>query len=373
MKRLLKPKLLLVLSALFLSLHIKAADFEYKGIYYDILPSTDLTVAVVSGEKTYSGEVVIPETVEYNNLIYKVVSIRASAFSECSGLTSIIMPSSITFIGINAFWGCSSLTSIQLPNISVIMAATFAECTGLTSITIPESVSKIESYAFYNCSSLVSFTIPNAVTMIQGGAFYECNNLKDFIIADGEKSIVISGSAFAGTHIESLYLGRNIENKYALVGQSELKTITIGNRVTAIPDTTFWCEDLKDIFVYASQPPFICETTFPPEVYRFATLHIPYDDLTGDWYTEGWKNFIYVLDDISLGVSSSYSADLRIYASSGSIIIDNALPGEQIAIYNTSGMLIKTLRITSCRMEVRLPSDRVYIVKSSGKTVRVSL
>ena len=57
----------------------------------------------------------------------------------------------------------------------------FADCTELTNISIPQSVTIIEQYAFYNCSSLTSVTIPTSVTSIGGYAFQninKCNNTK---------------------------------------------------------------------------------------------------------------------------------------------------------------------------------------------------
>ena len=72
---------------------------------------------------------------EYNGL--PVTSIGESAFSNCSGLTSITIPDSVTNIGTWAFYNCS----------------------GLTSITIPDSVTNIGMWAFDCCSSLTSVTI----------------------------------------------------------------------------------------------------------------------------------------------------------------------------------------------------------------------
>ncbi len=77
------------------------------------------------------------------------------AFSDCSGLTNISIPQTITTISSNAFYNCTGLTSIIIPNrANVIMDSAFHGCVGLTSITIPASVGKIESYAFEACSNL---------------------------------------------------------------------------------------------------------------------------------------------------------------------------------------------------------------------------
>ena len=54
----------------------------------------------------------------------------------------------------------------------------FYDCTSLTSVTIPDSVTSIGNYAFYDCTSLTSVTIPDSVTSIGDIAFYGCTALK---------------------------------------------------------------------------------------------------------------------------------------------------------------------------------------------------
>ena len=84
------------------------------------------------------------------------------AFSECTGLTSITIPASVTSIGEWAFYRCSNLATV-----------------------IFEEGSQLESigdYAFRECISLTSITIPASVTSIGGGAFYYCSNLATVII-----------------------------------------------------------------------------------------------------------------------------------------------------------------------------------------------
>ncbi|MBQ6166046.1 MAG: leucine-rich repeat protein [Muribaculaceae bacterium] len=77
------------------------------------------------------------------------------AFQDCRGLTSIVIPNSVTSIGYGAFFDCTGLTSIAIPNsVTAIDQAAFFDCTGLTSIIIPESVTSIGSEAFSGCTRL---------------------------------------------------------------------------------------------------------------------------------------------------------------------------------------------------------------------------
>ena len=127
----------LILSVFF-SISASAGVVEVDGIYYDI---SGTTATVTSGEKEYSGDIVIPESITFENSKYSVTSIGYCAFSGCSGLTSVTIPNSVTSIGYCAFSGCSGLTSVTIPNsVTSIGDWAFSYCIGLTSVTIPNSV-----------------------------------------------------------------------------------------------------------------------------------------------------------------------------------------------------------------------------------------
>lgn len=71
------------------------------------------------------------------------------AFSDCTSLTSINIPDSVTSIGYAAFYKCDSLTSINIPDcVTSIGKLAFYECKSLTCINIPQSVSNMEGNPF---------------------------------------------------------------------------------------------------------------------------------------------------------------------------------------------------------------------------------
>ena len=135
-----------------------------------------------------------------------VTSIGHSAFEGCSSLTSLTIPSSVTSIGESAFGDCSGLTSlIILSSVTRISREAFRYCSGLTSLIIPSSVTSIDEQAFWGCSGLTSLTIPSSVTSIGYAAFYDCSSLTSLTIPSSVTSI--DHNAFSGcSGLTSIYV-----------------------------------------------------------------------------------------------------------------------------------------------------------------------
>ena len=216
-----------------------AHDFVVDGIYYNITDATNKTVNVTYKGTSYSqysneytGDVVIPESVTNNGKTYSVTSIGGSAFSGCTGLTSIEIPNSVTSIGGYAFADCSGLTSIVIPNsVTTIGYSAFSYCTSLTCVVIPNGVTSIGEDAFYRCTGLTSVEIPNSVTSIGGSAFYGCSGLKSIEIPNSVTSI----------------------GDYAFYNCSGLTSIVIPNSVTTIGYSAFYgCSGLKTVVNFSN-------------------------------------------------------------------------------------------------------------------------
>ena len=199
----------------------------------------------------YSGKVVIPESVTYEGIDYKVTSIGNDAFF-LNTLTSITIPNSVTSIGDRAFCECSSLTSITIPNsVTTIGDVAFSGCKGLISVTIGNSVTSIGAWAFSECSSLTSITIPNSVTSIGDGAFDECLKLTSITIPNSVTSI--GDRAFGEcSSLTSITIPNSVTTigDYAFKSCTGLTSITIPNSVMSIGKEAFFgCSTLTSITI----------------------------------------------------------------------------------------------------------------------------
>ena len=249
-----------------LSLPMLAVEVEIDGINYDLNAEAKQATVIQKSSGGYSGEVVIPESVEHEGTSYSVTSIGHSAFQFCSGLTSVTIPNSVTSIGEYAFVACSGLTSVTIGNsVESIGKSAFNGCSGLTSVTIPNSVESIGYDAFNSCSGLTSVHISDIAAWCNiDFAFFTSNPLyyAHHLYLNGEevKDLVIPNSvtsigdyAFRGcSGLTSVTIGNSVTSigAEAFMGCSGLTSVTIPNSVTSIGDYAFsYCSGLTSVTI----------------------------------------------------------------------------------------------------------------------------
>ena len=99
--------------------------------------ATITAVAKDAGGTKPTGAVTIPSTLNGNTVTF----ISSTAFSGCTGVTSVTIPNTIT--AIDGFSGCTGLQSVSLPaNTTRIANSAFKGCWSLKSITIPANADR---------------------------------------------------------------------------------------------------------------------------------------------------------------------------------------------------------------------------------------
>ena len=249
------------------------------GFRYLLDSGTKTATLVPKTDGKYSGDIIIPEKVKGNDGVeYVVTSLGASCFKDCSGLTSITIPSSVTSLGESCFDGCRGLTSITIPSsVTSLGDYCFRYCWGLTSITIPSSVTSLGESCFFNCRGLTSITIPSSVTSLGKSCFSDCWRLTSITIpssvtslsescfsnCSGLTSITIPSSitslgesCFSGCRgLTSITIPSSITSlgKSCFYGCAALTSITIPSSVTSLGGSCFWnCSGLTSITIPSS-------------------------------------------------------------------------------------------------------------------------
>ena len=152
---------------------------------------------------------------------------------------SVVIPDGITRIGREAFYQCTEVTSITIPNSVTDIGSRAFQKSGLTSIMIPSSVTYIGEFAF-SIDTLTSFSVnPNNPSFCsKDGVLYNKDQTVLLVYPRGkaESSFIIPEGV---THIE----------KWAY-SEGNLMNISIPSSVESIGEGAFYgaISHLKDVY-----------------------------------------------------------------------------------------------------------------------------
>ena len=163
--------------------------FQSGDLLYSIISTNPPHVSVVGhvdGENA-QGELIIPETVNYEGVTYTVTEIGYEAFYQCSGLTgNLVIPSTVDTIMTRAFKNCSGFTGdLVIPNsVRHLGGGAFEWCYGFDgTLVLPEAIPAIYSYTFQGCTGLTgTLNIPSTVTSIGPAAFGYCTGFTGTLV-----------------------------------------------------------------------------------------------------------------------------------------------------------------------------------------------
>ena len=183
-----------------------------------------------------------------------VRSVGSNAFCS-SSVTSFVSTASLRSIDKYAFSGCDSLLEVVMPNTVTSMGVmAFEKCTNLKSVTLSNSLKRIGMLAFSRCG-LTSVTIPDAVSVIDEGAFYCCFSLRWVVFGARVESVALTGhtGAFA------------------------------------------FCDSLQAVACRSVVPPDLRHDTFSATVCSNATLFVPYQSYDAYLHHGEWGKFAHIV------------------------------------------------------------------------------
>lgn len=302
---------------------------------------TNVTLKVnMEDAASLNGELVIPTNYSDGVNSYQVTALGDKAFADCTGLTSVTIPSSVKAIGDKAFAGCTGLTTANIPaSVTSIGSGILAGCSNISTVTvdagnttyespegsnaivdkvshtliaacnatnmsnIPSSVTGIGASAFAG-TSLSSFNIPSNITSLGNNAFEGCTELSSFNIPSSVTSI--GTSILAGcTNIAILAVDANNtnydsrDNCNAIIEKATntllagCKSTVVPNTVTAIAQSAFaGCTGLTSAALPAAL------TSIGKEAFKgtgLTTVEIPYNvEAVGESSFEGCSGLVSV-------------------------------------------------------------------------------
>lgn len=330
-------------------------NFAFYGCenLYDVTLSEDLRIIGMSAFRYCRKlrKVKFPNTLEeiyYDAFAYtalqsvdfpeNVREIKDRAFSECEGLTQVIIPPSVKRLGANAFSACPNIvnfiiqdspTSLDVDN-RVEYIPTYAKnvyfgrnCS--LSVDSSESIEYGQYYTdpisvrtgmFETSSKLKKIIISGSVNEICGdfGNSLTQGKLECLIIKDSNTSLKISPKAFINFHVDTMYIGRNIvdNNNNNDIKYPDVSNLTLTGSIEDEPSSIYWsCKNLKvirlgenikscsgigskileSIIVEATIPPVIYGFAFDPSNYVKTHVQVPKGTLGLYQSADVWKDF----------------------------------------------------------------------------------
>ena len=132
-----------------------------------------------------------------------VTTVDATAFSGCTALQTVGIPSTLRDMGERPFEGCSSLTSFTVSADSSVYASVdgvlyskdlgtlvrYPSAAASAEFSVPEGTETISAGAFEHAGSLTTVEIPQSVTTIGAEAFLGCSGLRSVAIASQELTV----------------------------------------------------------------------------------------------------------------------------------------------------------------------------------------
>ena len=185
----------------------EVSNFESNDFKFELnkLKNSDGVCLIANPEKSYSGKIIIPETIDYKGTTYPVTVIAEKAFENCNSIDTVLLCKNIQVIGEEAFAN-SSLTYINLNGVQIIGNESFRNCNKMIDLTLHD-IQIVGDEAFSNCDSLRNITIQN-VQIIGDKAFKDCNSLRKVCIKDVQ---IIGNEAFKNCNMLNEVIKENVQ------------------------------------------------------------------------------------------------------------------------------------------------------------------
>ena len=182
-------------------------------------------------------DLVIPAT--YNGL--PVTVIGSNAFADCTHLTSVTLPDTITILEEYAFAWCHQLQSVNIPyGVTTIGRSAFVWCGSLAEIIIPTTATSIGDSAFHGCSKVTQIYIPANVDTIGSGVFAFCYDLAQ---------ITVDADNASYCDVDGILYTKDMTTLVCYPANKSGDTFTVPSGVTVLDYRAFMYSGLSEIIL----------------------------------------------------------------------------------------------------------------------------
>lgn len=232
---------------------------------------------------------------EFDNLYKKAQNYYGVQLAE---LTKMLLESDVEFLSSmtkipdKCFAGIKQLNQITIPDsVQSIGEFAFTDCTNLKHVDLPSKLLDVGYNAFSACG-LNSIRIPRSLEELGCGAFANCTNLTSLTFEEGSACKVIDDSAFEYCgKLKTVCLPESLEilRKYVFANCESLEDVTISSNVKTIYSTTFYnCVNLTNITILGSPTSFFGPVFETSPQLRTITINISKNEFISRWGSENW-------------------------------------------------------------------------------------
>lgn len=341
-----------------------------------------------SGYTKPTGTLIIPSTVVHDGVTYNVVAIGNDAFYNCSSITMLTIPNTVTQIGAEAFYQCQGLVWLTLPDSLLLMGSkAFLRCNSLLSVTLPNSLIAVPNEAFEYCSAITSLTVGSGVASFGNNAFHGCYGLTSITcyrsvapaLSSGAMQSVPSSAVVTvpcGSMASYQATWTAFSNIVEMEGASFSATASDGNIgvvnvltqptcaapiavIEAVAGTGYRFDHWSD---GNTLNPRTLTVTTDTSLVAFFVL----DSLHDTVYV---YDTVYIHDTIIVGIDGVDALVAKIYSSHGQIVVEGAGQND-VTLLDVSGRILATRQEGDRPVRFDVPAAGAYLVKVGSYAAR---